>query len=797
MLKPLFTRRRTRLLVLLFTLLTSIYLLSYSASIESGDARRLLDAVSSFADYGDFYLDLAAIDFLPSTFSDQQLPLQTADVEPLQIVFATPLYVLAKLVPGFGLVHTVYLFNILICALAACVLFLYALALDYDEKTALLAAVMFGVGTAVFPYSKSFFREPLMLLMLLLAALMIERLRVHGYRSRLLLVLAIIAVAGLLLTKASALLAFPALLVIALPSRKFVITRRAVVAAGGILLLGLVLFAVLSISSVFGTRYNLVNLFNPNSSSYLIPALQAYLLSIGGSIWGTSPVVLLALPGIWFLLRARQWRYPTAIILLLASFAFGYAALNGQHWFGGLSWSPRFLIPVLPFLMLGALPVIQRMFRYPFWALLGITLLVYGVWVQLSGVAIPLSDYPRALPPESGGLLEWSPALNDPRYLRWAIVPQIWSGIPLDSAWMIGGVPGMLVVFAAIAVASVIFIMHTLRRPVERLFPALVLLALLLVALAVGLRLLYANDPRYRSNDETLYAMLPILEAETDPGDVILLSSPLYESFFANAGKLNGAGRVIALPLQPGEQPSPEQQPEIRSDNPIVLLNTPTLRLLYSLAAQHDRLWLLVNAGPDLPWSVRPVERFLSSHFYPTGEVIQTGPLTRLIEYSTINAPDQFAFRSPEHLTDLTFDDRIHLIGFDLPAGDTFAPGDVLPISTQWVTRTPLEANYSFGLYLRDASGAEVAQVDSQPGAGFFPTSEWQPNVPVWDNRAFRLPASLAPGQYQLWVKLYDFSPDGTVRDLQVTSGDVIDGSIGILPLMIHLTEHQVQSVAK
>lgn len=151
MLKPLFTRRRTRLLVLLFTLLTSIYLLSYSASIESGDARRLLDAVSSFADYGDFYLDLAAIDFLPSTFSDQQLPLQTADVEPLQIVFATPLYVLAKLVPGFGLVHTVYLFNILICALAACVLFLYALALDYDEKTALLAAVMFGVGTAVFP----------------------------------------------------------------------------------------------------------------------------------------------------------------------------------------------------------------------------------------------------------------------------------------------------------------------------------------------------------------------------------------------------------------------------------------------------------------------------------------------------------------------------------------------------------------------------------------------------------------------------------------------------------------------
>ena len=51
---------------LLFVLLASIYLITYSARIESGDTRRFFDAVSSFADYGDFYLDQSAWQFPPA-----------------------------------------------------------------------------------------------------------------------------------------------------------------------------------------------------------------------------------------------------------------------------------------------------------------------------------------------------------------------------------------------------------------------------------------------------------------------------------------------------------------------------------------------------------------------------------------------------------------------------------------------------------------------------------------------------------------------------------------------------------
>ncbi len=334
-----------RLLVLLFVLLSSVYLITYNARIESGDTRRFFDAVSSFADYGDFDLDQSAWAFPPQDFDPHlSYPLQSADVEPLQVILASPLYLLARAIPGIGLVQTVYLFNLLVSAAAGCVLFLYGLALGYQERTAALTVLAFGVGTAIFPYTKTFFREPLVLLALLICGLLIERLRAGGYRSLPLLIGVALAVVALMLAKASALLALPALLVIALPD--FRLTRRALLLIGLIGLLAAGVFVVLNMLPSFSVRYDLARLFAPDSASYLLPALQAYLLSVGGSVWGTSPILLLALPGVILWLRdprrVTRWRYPVAIGLLVGAFAVGYAGLNGIHWFGGLSWPRAF-----------------------------------------------------------------------------------------------------------------------------------------------------------------------------------------------------------------------------------------------------------------------------------------------------------------------------------------------------------------------------------------------------------------------------------------------------------------------
>src|SRR5690606_10483736 len=242
--------------------------------------------------------------FPPNQFNlDAGLPLQSVSVEPMQIVSAAPLYWLAKHVPNLGLVHTTYLFNVLVGATIGSVLFLYALTLGYDERTAALATIVFGIGTAVVPYSKSFFREPLMMLCLLLAAFFLERLR--HVKTVPLLICAALALMALALTKASGLLAMPALAVIALPSIHRISRRTVIVVAVVGLLLAALFIALGEFNLIPGLsdRYNLLRFLNGlPQQQYLVVALHSYLLSPGGSVWGTSPVLLLALPGAFLLL---------------------------------------------------------------------------------------------------------------------------------------------------------------------------------------------------------------------------------------------------------------------------------------------------------------------------------------------------------------------------------------------------------------------------------------------------------------------------------------------------------------
>jgi hypothetical protein len=50
-----------------------------------------------------------------------------------------------------------------------------------------------------------------------------------------------------------------------------------------------------------------------------------------------------------------------------------------------------------------------------------------------------------------------------------------------------------------------------------------------------------------------------------------------------------------------------------------------------------------------------------------------------------------------------------------------------------WLTRTRFDGNYQLSIRMRDASGAEVTRVDSQPQGGFFPTWAWPVNGLVKD----------------------------------------------------------------
>src|SRR5690606_32973621 len=139
------------------------------------------------------------------------------------------------------------LFNVLVSASTGGVLFVYVLALGYAERTAVAGALLFGLGTIVWPYSKTFFQEPLTLLLLVTAALLLERWRSAHYRSVKLFFWALVCVVGAILSKGAAFIALPGLILIALPAFSLHLDRQQlirrvlwVVGAAVILLIALV-----------------------------------------------------------------------------------------------------------------------------------------------------------------------------------------------------------------------------------------------------------------------------------------------------------------------------------------------------------------------------------------------------------------------------------------------------------------------------------------------------------------------------------------------------------------------------
>jgi hypothetical protein len=789
-----------RIIILILLFVFSIYLFTYSGQIESGDTRTLFNAVGSLAKYGDRYLDQTAWMNLPDpTIPNQQYPLTTDETEPLQLILATLLYWLGEHLSGVGLVHIVWLFNIFAGMILCVVIFWYALTLQYQIKVAALAAISLGIGTIIWPYTKTFFREPLACLMILFAAFFVERWRLSRYRSFKWLLGSLVAIVGAFLSKEAVVFALPALLIIAMPS----MADRWAIALAQLLLvliLGLVgLFVVLSCFPQLVDRtslYNALGTLTPWSARQIETihlALHSYLLSVGGSIWGTSPITLLTLPGLVMLYKRRQFRYFFLIISLVMCFAIGYAVLRGDHWFGGLSWPPRFLVPVIPFLIIGSLPVFDKLFELAGHRLLRIVgfaiVFAYSIWVQVSAVSLSWLLYPAALPSEAKGLLEWSGGLNVVQFLRWIVIPRLWANAKMDFAWVRTEVMAWPLICLVILFISTVLLLRAFhssdtyywnRRNIS-VYACLVFVPVIL--LWFGLRAIF-HDNLYQGDKQALHDLMPILGSNSQRNDILLLASDEYEPFFLNYAKLNSP-RVVTLPDAPGERPSPEQAPQVAAVNPDVLLIKHAIPLIHNLAKMRPRLWLLTDSGPWIPWSIRPVERFMETHYYPVRE-FSTDPRVRLIEYATINAPDPYAFRNPIISSDLCFGTLICLEGVYLPKGINYQRDDFLPLSWYWRADSKLEQDYTVAWFVTNSQSTIVAQgFDTQPQWGLAPTSSWEPGIPVWDNRALRLPNDIQAGEYQIWIRLYQ--ADNSALQLPVTGHEVIDGTIGVLPVKIQI----------
>jgi hypothetical protein len=98
----------------------------------------------------------------------------------------------------------------------------------------------------------------------------------------------------------------------------------------------------------------------------------------------------------------------------------------------------------------------------------------------------------------------------------------------------------------------------------------------------------------------------------------------------------------------------------------------------------------------------------------------------------------------PARVLSANFADLIEVLGYDVGP---------LALTLYWRARAPIAEDYTVFVHVLDDRSALLAQADSQPRGGDYPTSYWLPGEIVRDSHPLRLPANAAAisiGLYQL-----------------------------------------------
>jgi hypothetical protein len=298
--------------------------------------------------------------FSPSEAGSHKGAFTRHPLEVGQSVMALPWYVLgqwlARLFPAYPQAYiarfVITTFNICITATTVALLYLLGLRFWESERAALALALLYGFASLAWPYSQTFYREPLTGLALTLSFGALYAFRQRPQRKS--LVLAAGALLLALATKLTALLAVPWLLAYSwAPLRAWLSGKPHFWL---LCVLGLIALALVVGLGIAPKRETLLHYLQEvrhdlsyDAGSFVRQGLWGLLFSPGKGLLLYAPPVLLALLAFGPFVR----RYPMeglAIAGLSLSYVLAYSSRRGWH--GGLCWGPRYLLPVLPLMLL-------------------------------------------------------------------------------------------------------------------------------------------------------------------------------------------------------------------------------------------------------------------------------------------------------------------------------------------------------------------------------------------------------------------------------------------------------------
>jgi hypothetical protein len=374
-----------RLAASLFVAVLSVYVLTASGHVQTIDVGQELDVARSIVTRASFTVaDPSAAPgrngarYSPHGIGESILLLPVVLIEP-----AVPrAYRHAAEAMGTSLL------NPLAAALIAAILLLLLLDLGFAPGVATALALLASFASILWPYAHDAFDVTPTATCLLFSLFAAHRY-LQGRGTRWLLASGAAAAFALLL-RLPTLAMLPVLLAYLLAVRPEVSLRGRVVR-------GLLWAAPVGVAAALIGGYDLVRFGNPLQTGYGLVANTGFgnpvllgvaglVLSPGKSLFVFSPVLLLAVLGFRRFTMAHR---PLAGVVA-GSFAVSvllYAAWD--DWAGGWSWGPRFLITVMPILLLPAASLLAGWHRYHSAARAAIVAVVAAsIAIQVAGVAV-------------------------------------------------------------------------------------------------------------------------------------------------------------------------------------------------------------------------------------------------------------------------------------------------------------------------------------------------------------------------------------------------------------------------
>lgn len=454
-------RERPGAAISLFLFLLTVYLLTMGGHTYAPDDESMFYVTDSMVQRGEFNIpNFAEYPTVSGWYGVDGKTFTGSGIA--QSVAAIPFYIAglqaAQVFPapfqGVILRLVVNTMNPLVSALLGVVLFAFAISFGYSTRVSLGLALIWGLATFAWIEAKTFYNEPLMGLLILLAFFYMRR--AHRQPRMLWFVLAGSFWALSATTKIHAFVALPALLgygaVIAAAEwrtggNKAHAWRTALKYAAGFALPAIVIVGVGIL------LYNYVRFLDPLEMGYsgepggypILNGLYGILASPGRSIFLYAPPILLgliALPRF-----ARQHRLEAWVFAFYFFSALFFHA-RYENWSSGGTWGNRYIYPVLPFLILPAGVLFEN--ARGWLAKSALALVVgFGVLVQLVAVPLNFDTYINTNLSRSSRFyeVENSPIVAQARMLperfglwwnQW-MLPQ--SGVVLGAGWLAADAP--------------------------------------------------------------------------------------------------------------------------------------------------------------------------------------------------------------------------------------------------------------------------------------------------------------------------------------------------------------------